>query len=49
MSKSGTSGETGTGLGLIICNEFVTLNNGKIWVTSKKDIGTTVSFSVEKA
>lgn len=49
ISKSGTSGETGTGLGLIICNEFVTLNNGKIWVTSKKDIGTTVSFSVEKA
>jgi signal transduction histidine kinase len=40
-STEGTGGETGSGLGLIICKEFVHANNGEIWAESKKDIGTT--------
>ncbi|HPS11993.1 MAG TPA: two-component regulator propeller domain-containing protein [Prolixibacteraceae bacterium] len=53
-SRQGTSGETGTGLGLILCQEFLALNNGKIWVESDPDgsrgsKGTTFYFSVKKA
>jgi signal transduction histidine kinase len=39
-STAGTSGETGSGLGLIITGEFVTLNNGKILVESEPGKGT---------
>ena len=42
----GTAQETGTGLGLILCQEMVVKNGGQIWVESEKDKGTTVAFSV---
>lgn len=42
----GTNNETGTGLGLILSKDFVVRNNGRIWVTSEKDKGTTFWFTI---
>jgi PAS domain S-box-containing protein len=42
----GTSGETGTGLGLIICNEFISRHGGQIKVESEPGKGSTFSFTL---
>ena len=39
----GTNNEEGTGLGLILCNEFILKNKGEIDVKSEKGVGTTIS------
>lgn len=44
--RKGTMGERGTGLGLIICKEFVEKNNGRIWVTANEPQGTIFHFSL---
>jgi signal transduction histidine kinase len=46
QSSEGTDNETGTGLGLLLCKEFVDKHNGKIWVNSIVDEGTEISFSL---
>jgi signal transduction histidine kinase/tetratricopeptide (TPR) repeat protein len=48
-SNSGTRGEKGNGLGLILCKDFIKRNQGKIWVESKENIGTTFRFTVPNA
>lgn len=45
-STKGTSKETGTGLGLILCKELVEKQGGKIGVESLKGHGTTFYFSL---
>ncbi len=42
----GTNNESGTGLGLIVCKEFVEQNKGKIWIDSTVGEGTTVTISL---
>ena len=45
-SQRGTSNESGTGLGLVLCADFVKANGGRIWFTSAEGEGSTFFFSV---
>lgn len=47
-TTAGTNNEKGTGLGLIICKEFIEKNGGKISVVSKFAHGTNISFTLPK-
>jgi PAS domain S-box-containing protein len=48
-STAGTMGESGTGLGLLICKEFVEKNNGRIKASSFEGAGSTLSFTLNAA
>lgn len=48
-TSRGTANEKGTGLGLILCKEFVEKNGGRIWFESKVGEGSTFSFTLPKA
>jgi two-component system sensor histidine kinase/response regulator len=45
-SRPGTEGEQSSGLGLILCKEFVEKHGGEIWVESEEGFGTTFYFTL---
>ncbi len=42
----GTNSEEGSGLGLLLCKDFVSKNHGKLWFTSQEGVGSNFSFSL---
>ncbi|GEM_PF-1175652 len=47
-SSNGTNKEEGTGLGLVLCKEFVSKNGGQMRVNSKPGQGSTFTFTLPK-
>lgn len=45
-SRPGTEGESSTGLGLILCKDYIERHSGKIWVESEEGKGTKFFFTL---
>ena len=48
-NRLGTDNEPSTGLGLILCKEFVEKHSGQIWIESVERKGTVINFSIPKS
>jgi PAS domain S-box-containing protein len=49
VNRKGTEGEPSTGLGLILCKEFVEKQGGAIWVESKEGEGSSFIFTLPQS
>ncbi len=49
FSTNGTFNEKGTGLGLVLCKEFIEINKGQIWAKSELEKGSTFYFTLPLA
>jgi signal transduction histidine kinase len=47
-TTDGTNAEKGTGLGLMLCKDFIRKNNGAFWAVSQVGNGSTFSFTIPK-
>lgn len=47
FTSYGTNNEKGSGLGLMLCKDFVELHDGKLWFESEEGKGTTFFFSIK--
>ena len=49
QSRRGTAGEKGTGLGLLLCKEYVNKHGGEIWAESNPETGSVFHFTLPGA
>ncbi|NYZ17438.1 PAS domain S-box protein [Azospirillum sp. RWY-5-1] len=49
LSTRGTRGESGTGLGLLLCGDFVKRHGGRLWADSAPGVGSVFRFTVPAA
>ncbi len=47
-SRKGTEGEPSTGLGLLLCKEFIENHSGRLWVEGEEGKGSTFSFTLNR-
>jgi PAS domain S-box-containing protein len=48
VSRPGTEGESSSGLGLLLCKDFIEKHGGRIWVESEVNKGTVFCFTLPK-
>ncbi len=48
VSRKGTEGESSSGLGLLICKEFVDKQGGRIWAESEVNVGSSFYFTLQQ-